>query len=69
MRDGQAGLGHPPWRGGWGVASNGGVEGSERPDSGCLGEYGTKPMMEAIVLEPLIQWHLTEILTLFQTIS
>ena len=47
MRDGQAGLGHPPWRGGGGVGQleaclQGGVEGflkgSERPEAGCLGE-------------------------------
>ena len=53
MRDGQAGLGHPPWRGGGGGGGAGvwpglrcvcraGVEGvlkgSERPEAGCLGE-------------------------------
>ena len=48
MRDGQAGLGHPPWRGGgWG----GGpleaclqVKGSERPEAGCLGEFYQRPL-------------------------
>ena len=47
MRDGWAGLGHPPWqRGGGGQAEaclQGGVEGvfkgSERPEAGCLGEF------------------------------
>ena len=42
MRDGQAGLGHPPWRGGGvGLAAaevglQGGVEGFSK---GCLGEF------------------------------
>ena len=42
MRDGRAGLGHPPWQGGGGgqAEAKGGVEGgSERPEAGCLGEY------------------------------
>ena len=47
-RDGQAGLGHLPWRGGWGCQAEaclqGGVEGvfagSERPEAGYFGEYG-----------------------------
>ena len=45
VRDGQAGLGHPPWRGG-GCGhpplhfSRGGLKGSERPEAGCLGELG-----------------------------
>ena len=39
MRDGQAGLGHPPWPGG-GVATadrsaKGFLEGSQRPEAGC----------------------------------
>ena len=50
MRDGQAGLGHPPCKGGGGgggvgspaACLQGGVEGvlkgSERPEAGCLGE-------------------------------
>ena len=40
MRDCQAGLGHPPWRGGGaGQAEAGGfLKGSERPEAGCLGE-------------------------------
>ena len=38
MRDGQAGLGHPPWQGGGGVARSRGVFKSERAEAGCLGE-------------------------------
>ena len=50
MRDGQAGLGHPPWRGGVGPGVWPGLrrvckgaqrrfsKGSERPEAGCLGE-------------------------------
>ena len=42
MGDGQAGLGHPPWRGGGGQEAclqvEGGKKGSERPEAGCLGE-------------------------------
>ena len=44
MGDGQAGLGHPPWRGGGGQAevsareSRGFLKGSKRPEAGCLGE-------------------------------
>ena len=36
MRDGQAGLGHPPWRGGWvGLATvEACLQGSERPEAG-----------------------------------
>ena len=38
MRDGQAGLGHPPWRGGGGVRQASGRVGgflkSERPEAG-----------------------------------
>ena len=40
MRDGQAGLGHPPWRGGGGGGVAGFrrfLKGSERPEAGCLG--------------------------------
>ena len=36
MGDGQAGLGHPPWRGG-------GVKGSERCGAGCAGEFLDPP--------------------------
>ena len=49
MRDGRAGLGHPPWQagGGGGVARLrrvckgewGFLKGSERPEAGCLGEF------------------------------
>ena len=43
MRDGQAGLGHPPWRGRglWPGLRGLRVEGSERPEAGCLGEHYT----------------------------
>ena len=38
-RDGQAGLGHPPWGGGGGAEVRPGfLKGSERPEAGCLGE-------------------------------
>ena len=47
MRDGQAGLGHPPWQGGRGgwprlvcLQKKGVFKGSERPEAGCLGELG-----------------------------
>ena len=42
MRDGRAGLGHPPWQGGWCVCKGGVggfLKGSERPEAGCLGEF------------------------------
>ena len=40
MRDGRAGLGHPPWRGGGGGQAEACLQtGSERPEAGCLGEY------------------------------
>ena len=36
--DGQAGLGHPPWRGGGGLAQ---AEAClQRAEAGCLGEFG-----------------------------
>ena len=41
MRDGRAGLGHPPWQGGGVVRlleERGFLKGSERPEAGCLGE-------------------------------
>ena len=42
MRDGQAGLGHPPWQGqaeACVCGSRGGfLKGSERPEAGCLGD-------------------------------
>ena len=44
MRDSQAGLGHPPWRGGGGTVQaclqkgvEGFFKGSERPEAGCFG--------------------------------
>ena len=40
MRDGQAGLGHPPWRGGGG--GGGQSRGFLKGEAGCLGElYGS----------------------------
>ena len=45
MGDGQAGLGHPAWRGGGGGGQAEAclveevLKGSERPEAGCLGEY------------------------------
>ena len=49
MRDGRAGLGHPPWQGGGGGVARlrcvckgeqrGFLKGSERPEAGCLGEF------------------------------
>ena len=42
MRDGRAGLGHPPWQGGGGGQQGGRggfLKGSERPEAGCLGEF------------------------------
>ena len=39
MGDGQAGLGHPPWRGG--EKGGGFSKRSEHPEAGCLGELGT----------------------------
>ena len=39
MRDGQAGLGHPPWRGGGGVGVEG-VSRDLRPEAGCLRVHG-----------------------------
>ena len=42
MRDGRAGLGHPPWQGGGGgqaeVCLQREFKGSEGPEAGCLGE-------------------------------
>ena len=43
MRDGWAGLGHPPWQGGGGGGGGGGGQAEaclqgERPEAGCLGE-------------------------------
>ena len=45
MGDGQAGLGHRPWRGGGGgqaAVVEGFLKGSERPEAGCLGELGVR---------------------------
>ena len=51
MRDGQAGLGHPPMAGwgGW-PRCQGGLKGSERPEAGCLGEL-TMPVHICVLYE------------------